>query len=73
MLNVLNILRNKQINHINLNVNVIMLNSCSAINCTNRANKHTSLKFHSFPQENKVFLKKWIVTTKRDKFKPDMQ
>ena len=47
-----------------------MVNSCSAINCTNCANKHTSLKFHNFSHEDKVLLKKWIVAMTQDKFKP---
>ena len=41
-----------------------MINSCVAINCTNRHVKGKGVKFHKFPLENKELCLKWVAATK---------
>ncbi|KAH3737896.1 hypothetical protein DPMN_044494 [Dreissena polymorpha] len=43
-----------------------MVNTCSAVGCTNRAKKGGNIKFHRFPTETNR-RKKWIQAMKRMK------
>ncbi|XP_054269382.1 THAP domain-containing protein 1-like [Macrosteles quadrilineatus] len=47
-----------------------MVVSCSAFNCTNRAQKGTGISFHKFPHHDPDLLKKWVLSMKRKKFTP---
>ncbi|XP_067122862.1 THAP domain-containing protein 6-like [Centruroides vittatus] len=46
-----------------------MVNSCCAINCTNRNTRGCGLTFHRFPSEP-TLKRKWILATKRAKWQP---
>ena len=48
-----------------------MVNSCVAINCTNRRVTGNGVKLHKkFPLENKELYLKWVAATTRDRFIP---
>ena len=47
-----------------------MVNSCSAIGCSNRHVKGGTKAFHKFPLKNKELCKRWVVALKRENFTP---
>ena len=43
---------------------------CSAWGCDRRISKEAGVPFHKFPLKEKERLKKWLITMRRDDFKP---
>ncbi|XP_067008851.2 THAP domain-containing protein 5 [Anabrus simplex] len=47
-----------------------MPNTCSAINCKNRANSALDISFYRFPLRDKELTKKWVFNMKRKDWYP---